>query len=139
MYVSVWILKRYILNVSVVREHQTITTLMSNDVPRIPAGLKRGDVVMVRGDCGMMGNNAVAVVESINHITGKVHLFYSGHGVAAAEWDPTDEISFSARGDRLVKQPQLPNTRVHRRSERNVMMYPPHYWRNLANGTLPSQ
>ena len=124
---------------SVVQEHQTITTLMSNDVPPIPAGLKEGDVVMVRGDCGMMPDNAVGVVESINYNTGWVHVFYSGHGKPTADWDPSDAISFSARGDRLVKQPQLPTTRVHRRSERNVMMYPPHYWRNLANGTLPSQ
>ena len=133
-----WILKKCTQNVSVVQEHQTITTIMSNDVPLIPAGLKRGDVVMVRGDCGMIGYNVVGVVQDI-YPTGWVRVFYAGHGVAAAEWDSWDEISFAARGDRLVKQPQLPNTRIHRRSERNVMMYPPHYWRNLANGTLPSQ
>ena len=112
---------------------------MSNDVPPIPEGLKEGDVVKVLGDCGMMGDNVVGVVEDINHDTGWVRVFYSGHGRPAAEWSPWDEISFAARGDRLVKQPQLPNTRIHRRSERNVMGYPPHYWRNLANGTLPSQ
>ena len=112
---------------------------MSNDVPRIPAGLKEGDVVMVRGDCGRCPDNSVGVVTDIDHITGRVYLFYSGHGQPTADWDPSDAVHFSARGDRLVKQPQLPNTRVHRRSERNVMMYPSHYWRNLANGTLPSQ
>ena len=129
---------------SAVQEHQTITTLMSHDVnavavPLIPVGLKEGDVVMVKGDCGMLGNNVVGVVQDIYPNTGWVRVFYLGHGIPAAEWDPWDEISFAARGDRLVKQPQLPNTRVHRRSERNVMMYPSHYWRNLANGTLPSQ
>ena len=127
---------------SVVQEHQTITTLMSADanaVSPIPAGLKEGDVVMVEGDCGMMGRNVVGVVQDINHSTGWVRVFFSGHGIPAAEWDPSDEISFSARGDRLVKKPQLPNTRVHRRSARSAMKYPPHYWRNLANGTLPSQ
>ena len=117
---------------------------MSHDVnavavPLIPVGLKEGDVVMVKGDCGMLGNNVVGVVQDIYPNTGWVRVFHSGHGIPAAEWDPWDEISFAARGDRLVKQPQLPNTRVHRRSERNVMMYPSHYWRNLANGTLPSQ
>ena len=134
-----WILKKCILNVSVVQEHQTITTLMSNDVPRIPAGLKEGDVVMVQGDCGMMPDNSVAVVTEIIQATGMVHVRFDGHGVPTDRWQTMSTLWWSVRGDRLIKQPQLPNIRIHRRSERNVMMYPPHYWRNLANGTLPSQ
>ena len=133
-----WILKKCILNVSVVQEHQTITTIMSN-VPSIPAGLKEGDVVMVQGDCGMMPDNSVAVVTEIIQATGMVHVRFDGHGVPTDRWQTMSTLWWSVRGDRLIKQPQLPNTRIHRRSERNVMMYPPHYWRNLANGTLPSQ
>lgn len=110
---------------------------MSNDVPRIPAGLNEGDVVMVRGDCGKLPDNVVAVVTAIDYTIGKVYLHYTGHG--KPDWDDDDDIHFSASGDRIVKQPQLPNTGVHRRSERTNMMYPSHYWRDLANGTLPSQ
>ena len=124
---------------SVVQEHQTITTLMSNDVPRIPAGLKEGDVVMVRGCCGVAGSDKVCVVEDIIQATGMVHVRFDGHGVPTDRWQTMSRIWWRVRGDRLIKQPQLPNIRIHRRSERNVMMYPRHYWRNLANGTLPSQ
>jgi hypothetical protein len=114
-------------------EHRISDANAVNGVPCIPEGLKEGDVVKVQGSCGPAGEDRVCVVVDIIRATGIVHVRFDGHGVTTAKWQTMGTLWFSVRGDRLIKQSQQPNTRLHRQSERTA--YLPGYWRNLANGT----